>query len=257
MKLTDRQHQILEWARQEEHLEVEAIAVRFKMTPQTVRRDINTLCENGLLRRRYGGVSLPSTAVNLSFASRQVLNQFSKQLIASRLAALIPENASVYLGVGTTVEFVARELSEHRGLKVFTNNLDVASLLCKSPHIEVMVSGGQLRHNDHDVVGQEAMRFFTGFYADFGIIGSGSLDERNGLMDFDLREADISRTILENTRRRVLVSDQSKWDRKALAKVAAFSEIDLFVTDVLPEHKRAALPSSVEVMEVEASSTTR
>ena len=234
MKITERQQSILDWAQQSEHLEVDALVDRFGVTPQTIRRDINQLCESGLLRRRYGGVSLPSSVANLSFSSRQVLNHFAKQAIARRVAAMIPDNSSVYLGIGTTLEFVARELSRHQGLKVLTNNLNIASLLCGSPTIDVTVSGGQLRHNDHDVVGQETTRFFTDYYADYGLIGTGSLDPQRGLMDFDRREAQISRAILDNSRHRILVADVSKWERQALAKVAPFTALDWFVTDQSP-----------------------
>lgn len=252
MKLSTRQKAILEWARQVEHLEVDAIAARFDVTPQTVRRDINQLCEEGLLRRRYGGVSVPSSVTNLSFSSRQVLNQLAKQQIAARLAAQIPDNSSVYLGIGTTIEFVARELSEHEGLKVFTNNLNVASLLCNSPGVDVHVAGGRLRHNDHDVVGERTTGFFSEFCADFGIIGTGSLDPAYGLMDFELEEARVSQAILRNARRRMVVADQSKWDRQALARVVPFSQLDVLITDSLPEPHRQALPAEMLVVETEA-----
>lgn len=251
MKLTERQQAILEWVGQKEHLEIEEIADHFAVTAQTIRKDINQLCESGLLRRRYGGVSLPSSVVNLSVESRQILNQFAKQSIATRLASMIPENSSVYLGIGTTMEFVARELSQHKGLKVFTNNLNAASLLCNSPEVDVRVSGGQLRHSDHDLVGQETVEFYNRFHADFGIIGIGSMDAHGGLMDFDVHEAHVGQAIINNCRRRVLVADQSKWDRNALAKVARFEDIDLFVTDSIPEQKRSALPTGLQVIETE------
>ncbi|TGG90253.1 DeoR/GlpR transcriptional regulator [Natronospirillum operosum] len=251
MKLSTRQQTILDWARQDEHLEVDTLAERFEVSPQTIRKDINQLCESGLLRRRYGGVSLPSSVSNLSFSSRQVLNQLAKQAIASRLAAQIPDQSSVYLGIGTTIEFVARELSEHEGLKVFTNNLNVASLLCNSAGVDVQVAGGRLRHNDHDVVGERTTRFFGEFCADFGIIGTGSLDPAYGLMDFEIEEARVSQAILGNARRRILVADQSKWDRQALARVAPFDAIDLLITDTMPPSPRAALPPSVVVLETE------
>lgn len=248
MKLTERQQQILEWVRQEEHLAVETLASRFDVTPQTVRRDLNQLCEKGLLRRHYGGVSLPSSVTNQSFSSRQLLNQMAKQAIATCLAERIPDNSSVFLGVGTTVEFVARELSRHENLKVFTNNLNVASLLCSSPGIEVQVSGGQLRHNDHDVVGQATVDFFGSFRADYGVIGAGSLEPELGLLDFEVREAEISRAILDNARQRVLVADHSKWRRAALAKVCHFAQLDWLVTDQISAAARQHLPPSVQVM---------
>lgn len=253
MKLSERQTRILDWVRQEEHLEVEALAEAFGLTPQTIRRDLNPLCEAGLLRRRYGGVSLPSSSVNLSFRSRQVINAPAKRAIAAALAKRLPDDASVHLGIGTTMEFVARALLGRHHCKVLTNNLKVASVLCDSPGTEVIVSGGHLRHNDEDVVGEPSTNFFAGFCADYGVIGCGSLDPGRGLMDFDLREAEVSRAILANARRRVLIADHSKWDRQALARVADFSDIDLFITDRLAPHLRQALPTTLELIETEAA----
>lgn len=253
MKLTDRQQTILLWVRQAGHLEVELLAKRFEVTPQTIRRDINALCETGLLRRHYGGVSLPSATSNLPFASRQIINQNAKIQIAQRLAQHMPDGASVFLGIGTTVEFVARALADHQDLKILTNNLNVASLLCNSPSIEVRVAGGQLRHNDHDLVGEETTQFFNNFQVDYGVIGAGSLDADYGLMDFDVREAMISRAILGNARQRVLVADHSKWNRSALAKVAEFTELDLFFTDSLPRLGPDVLPKSLDVIEIETT----
>lgn len=253
MKLTDRQQTILQWVRQAGHLEVELLAEKLEVTPQTIRRDINALCETGLLRRHYGGVSLPSATSNLPFASRQIINQSAKLQIATALAQRIPDSASVYLGIGTTVEFAARALANHQHLKVLTNNLNVASLLCSSPKIEVIVAGGQLRHNDHDLVGEETTGFFHQFRVDFGIIGTGSLDLNDGLLDFDRREASVSQAILANARERILLADHSKWDRPALARVAPFDALDLLITDVLPVRANGMLPQTLTVIETEGA----
>ncbi|WP_404364272.1 DeoR/GlpR family DNA-binding transcription regulator [Marinobacter sp.] len=248
MKLTERQNLILQRVRRENHVEVENVARQFQVTSQTIRKDINRLCELGLLRRRYGGVSLPLSMSNVSVTSRRGLNQFAKQAMAAALAGYIPEDASVYLGVGSSVEFVARELSAHSSLKVLTNNLSVVSALSGNPGIEVLVSRGSLRHNDLDLVGHHTVEFFNDFRVDFGVIGTGSLDTTDGLMDFDERESEISRAILANSRQRILVADQSKWERAASIKVAPFSGIDLFITDSIPDDKRNALPAELKVI---------
>ncbi len=248
MGAKERQHSILEWARAQEHVEVEDIARRFGVTPQTIRRDINKLCEQGLLRRRYGGVSLPSNASNSPIGDRKVRNIEAKQLIAATVAAAIPEHATVSLGVGSTIELVARALIHHRSLRILTNNLSVASALASNEGIEVIVSGGQYRHNDHDVVGPEVTNFFSSFVTDFGIISTGSMDLQNGLMDYDIREAEVSRAIIANTRSRLLAADHSKWSLNAVCKVASFRYIDRFYTDEIAPDHQAGLPTSVEVI---------
>lgn len=249
MGAKERQYSILEWVREQEHVEVEDIARRFGVTTQTIRRDINRLCEQGLLRRRYGGVSLPTSASKSPMGEHPIHNLQAKQKMARRVAADIPENATVSLGVGSSIELVAQALIHHKSLRILTNNLSVASALSGNSGIEVIVSGGQYRHNDHDVVGPEVTNFFSSFITDYGIISTGSMDLEHGLMDYDIREAEVSRAIISNTRARLLVADRSKWTLNSHCKVASFKYVDRFYTDVLPDSKRPGLPESVDAIE--------
>lgn len=251
MSAKERQRCILEWVHEQEHVEVEDIAQRFGVTTQTIRRDINKLCEQGVLRRRYGGVSLPAKAAP-SFAAIQddkVPNLFAKQQMAKRVAADIPEGATVSLGTGTTVEVVAQALIYHRSLRILTNNLSVAAAVSGNPGIEVIVSGGIYRHNHQDVVGPEVTSFFSSFTTDFGIISAGSIDQENGLMDYEIGEAEVSRAIIANTQTRMLVADQSKWGLNSNCKIASLKYVDRFYTDTLPNRQKAMLPSSIIITE--------
>lgn len=253
MGAKERQKNILEWVHRQKHVEVEDIAQRFGVTTQTIRRDINHLCEQGLLRRRYGGVSLPASKGEPPARKAQVRHLAAKWQIARRVAADIPENATVSLGVGSTIELVAQALIHHTSLRILTNNLSVASALSGNSGIEVIVSGGQYRHNHHDVVGPEVTNFFSSFTTDFGIISTGSMDQQHGLMDYDISEAEVSRAIIANTRGRLLAADHSKWNISSRCKVASFNYVDRLYTNVMIERKRAGLPSSLEIIECNES----
>lgn len=249
MSAKERQKSILQWVHEQQHVEVDDIARRFGVTTQTIRRDINRLCEQGLLRRRYGGVSLPVNSAQNATDDGLVRNIATKQRMAERVAKDIPEGATVSLGVGSTIECIAQALIHHQSLRILTNNLSVAAALSANPGIEVIVSGGQYRHKDHDVVGPEVTNFFSSFITDFGIISTGSMDLENGLMDYDIREAEVSRAIIANTRVRLLVADQSKWTLNSHCKVASFKYVDRFYTDALPQAKADALPDSIKIIE--------
>lgn len=240
MSLSERQNQILNWVQQVDYLSIETLVERFDVSSQTIRKDVNHLAELHLIRRQHGGIALMSTAENLPFDNRQYLNGNAKQKIADTLVAQIPDGASLILGVGTTVEYVAKALANHKDLQVFTNNLTVAGILCAFPSIQVRVAGGKLRHSHRDLVGVDTVEFLRQFYFDFGIIGCGGLDEEMGILDFDPEEAAISRVIIDQSRNTVLVCDQHKWGRKAMARVKSFNHINQFVTDVVTE-KQAEL----------------
>ena len=247
MSARERQNIILDWVREEHHVDVDSISDRFGVTPQTIRRDINLLCEQGLLRRRYGGVSIPTAThppvANLSISS---LEQAYKRM-AEEVSKQIPNGASVSLGGGEAIVHVSTALLNHRSLKVLTNSLAVASALSSNSEIDVIVSGGQYRHANNDVVGPEVTNFFSSFFSDFGIISSGSIDPLHGLMDFDIREAEANRAIISNTRTKILIADQQKWQVKAMCKVATFKYIDLFFTDQLQQSVAENLPETVQV----------
>ena len=255
MGAIDRQKSILDWVNEQKHVEVEDIAQRFGVTTQTIRRDINKLCEQGLLRRRYGGVSLPASAAAPPIETPQVRHFAEKQEMAQRVAQDIPEGATVSLGVGSTTQLVARALIHHQSLRILTNNLGVASALSANSGIDVIVSGGQYRHNHHDVVGPEVTAFFSSFITDFGIISTGSMDPQHGLMDYDIREAEVSRAIIANTRTRLLVADHNKWTRSSHCKVATFKYVDRFYTDIMDDRQRRGLPDSLEIIECVSSTS--
>lgn len=233
MSLSERQNQILNWVQQVDDLSIETLVERFDVSSQTIRKDVNYLAELHLIRRQHGGITLMSTAENLPFDNRQYLNGGAKQKIAEALVTQIPDGASLILGVGTTVEYVAKALENHKDLQVFTNNLTVAGILCAFSSIQVRVAGGKMRHSHRDLVGVETVEFLRQFYFDFGIIGCGGLDENMGILDFDPEEAAISRVIIEQSRNAVLVCDQHKWGRKAMARVKPFSHINQFFTDIV------------------------
>ena len=139
---------------------VEQLADTLGVTLQTVRRDVQRLADEGLLARFHGGVRVPnSTVENIAYRQREVLNAAGKARIARAVAAAVPDGCSLMLNIGTTVEAIARELVTHRGLRVITNNLNVASILSANPQCEVIVVGGVVRARDRGIVGEAAMDF--------------------------------------------------------------------------------------------------
>ncbi len=234
MKLSVRQSEILAQLQAHSKLDVELLAERYSVSPQTIRKDMNRLCEQGLARRVHGGINLPARTHNVSFNSRVVINAPVKRAIARALARHIPDGASLFMGIGTTVAHAAHALLEHRGLRVLTNNLDVVTVFCGHPEIEVLVSGGRLRHSDRDLAGEPVTRFIEQYQVDYALLGCGGLDIQAGLLEFDPLEADISRAAIRNARRRILLADRSKWQREAMVKVAPIREIDLLISDSLP-----------------------
>jgi DeoR family glycerol-3-phosphate regulon repressor len=167
---------------------IETLAQAFSVTPQTIRRDIHTLSKKGLLYRYHGGAAIPTSTENVAYKERKVLCFREKQKIAQLLAQQIPDNASLFINIGTTTEAIAHALGNHKRLRVITNNLNVASIMSANEKFEVIVAGGLVRHRDQGIIGEATIDFISQFKVDYGIIGISGIDLDGTLLDFDYRE---------------------------------------------------------------------
>jgi DeoR family glycerol-3-phosphate regulon repressor len=119
--LTSRQHEIIALARAQGRVEVEELAGRFAVTPQTIRKDLNDLCDRRLMSRVHGGAVVSSGVENVAYQARRLIAQSEKRAIGTAAARLLPNNSSLFINIGTTTEEVARSLRDHDGLLVITN----------------------------------------------------------------------------------------------------------------------------------------
>jgi len=214
------------------------ITDRFGVTVQTIRKDLNELSERGLVRRVHGGIKAPGSDVNVSFNNRTIMNLEAKQNIARKVVELLPENTSIFLGIGTTPQQVAKALIDHPGLTVVTNNINVALTLCKNPRIQTHLAGGKVRPNDEDLMGPDTTEFLQKFNIQYGIFGVGGLNTKGQLLDFSPEEASISQSIIKNSEERILIADCSKLNRYAPVVTSLLSEIDVLIMDVITEPLR-------------------
>lgn len=230
-----RQSLLLDEVRARGSASVEALAERFAVTLQTVRRDVKLLSDAGLLARFHGGVRVPSsTTENIEYLQRQLLNEGAKQQIARAIAAAVPAGCSLIINIGTTTEAIARELLHKKGLRVITNNLNVAAILSGNPDCEVIVAGGVVRSRDRGIVGEVTVDFIQQFRVDIGLIGISGIEPDGSLRDFDYREVKVARAIIEHSREVWVAADQSKFNRPAMVELARLDQIDALYTDAPP-----------------------
>lgn len=232
--ITPRQQEILDQAKQQGHVDVEDLAESFDVTPQTIRRDLNELCEQNYLGRVHGGAVYISGVTNFAYNSRRLLAVEEKHKIGKAAAALIPDNASVILNIGTTTEQVAISLCNHVGLMAITNNINIANILLESSDAEVFIAGGMARRSDGGIIGDSAVEFMKQFKVDYAIIGVSAIDQDGTLLDFDAREVSVSKTIIEHARTVILVTDAMKFERNAPIRIGNLSQINTLVVDAMP-----------------------
>ena len=230
-----RQAQLVEEVQRRGTVSVEALAEQFGVTLQTVRRDVKLLTDAGLLARFHGGARVPSsTTENLAYRQRQLLNEQAKQRIARAVARAVPNDCSLIINIGTTAEAIARALLHHKGLRVITNNLNVAAVLSGNRDCEVIVAGGVVRARDRGIIGEVTIDFIQQFKVDIGLIGISAIEADGTLRDFDYREVKVARAIIGQSREVWLAADHSKFNRPAMVEVGRLEQVDMLFTDAEP-----------------------
>ena len=244
----DRHEKIYQLILSKGFVTIENLAEEFKMTPQTIRRDINMLSDEGMIVRYHGGAG-PSSTENMEYNQRKVLYLKEKQEIAKLVAKHIPNNASLFINIGTTTEEISKALCNHQRLRVITNNLNVATILSRNENFEIITTGGLIRHRDGGIIGPLTIDCIQQFRVDIGIIGISGIDMDGTLLDFDYREVRASRAIIDNSRKVFLAADHTKFGRNAMVHLGNISDIDAMFTDRQPPAalRKILKEASVEV----------
>ncbi len=247
MYLSPRHSEIVQMAKDSGRVLVDDLATHFNVTPQTIRKDLNDLCDQRLLTRIHGGALFPSGIENMEYEARRQIAAEEKEAIGRAAARLIPDNASLFINIGTTTEAVSNALLDHSGLMVITNNINVANRMRVYPSIEVVIAGGVVRGSDGGVVGEAAVDFIKQFKVDYAVIGVSAIDHDGALLDFDFREVKVAQAIIETARKTILVADAMKFGRTAPVRIGHLEQIDIFVTDEPPPPAIAAICSAAGV----------
>ena len=211
MTLPLRQSEIVKLAHSLGRVTVDDLARRFEVSAQTIRKDLNDLCERRALSRVHGGAVVASGVENLTYAARRFVAAAEKRAIGARGGGAHPQRLfAVHQHRHDDRGSRARARS-HEGLLVITNNLNVAMQLYPHPRIEVIVAGGSVRRADGAVVGEASNKLIQQFKVDFAVVGASAIDEDGALLDFDYREVQAAQAIIANARHVILVADSTKF----------------------------------------------
>lgn len=199
---------------------IEALSERFGVSAQTVRRDIIALSDAGRLQRFHGGAGPVEgeEATRLDYSAKRQINRPEKGAIGKAAAALVPDRATVYLDVGTTVEACAGYLAQRRGFTIFTNSMPAAVKFDPAEH-QVFVLGGRMAGRDGSLVGSDAVEMLRSVQLDYALIACSGIDPAGRVMDFDLEKIAIKKAAMASAGQSHLLATQSKFGRTALAMI--------------------------------------
>ncbi|MFK7940904.1 MAG: DeoR/GlpR family DNA-binding transcription regulator [Roseovarius sp.] len=215
-------------------MSVGALAERLGVSMQTIRRDLDELCEGDTLLRRHGRIELNARHRNTPFGQRAATNPIGKQEIGEAAARLIPDGATLFISIGSTPLSVARALRRRTNLTVITNNLSAAMALSDEVSNRIILPGGELRLPDLDILGDDVVTFFGRYRADFAVFGSAGVATDGSLLEFHAAEVRARERIRENAQTSLLVLDATKFGRTAPAAGENIRDVDRVVLDRKP-----------------------
>ncbi|WP_112310964.1 DeoR/GlpR family DNA-binding transcription regulator [Pseudogemmobacter bohemicus] len=223
------------------------LATLLCVSAETIRRDVKLLATRGEIVRMHGMVGLASALREAPYDRRMRENRLAKDVVARRAAATIRDGDSVMLDCGTTTSLLARALLQHHQLTVVTNSSDIARTLATVNGNQVYMAGGRLRSDSGASFGVSAIDFVSRFSVDHAVISAGAIDALTGVMDYDLEEAEFAHAVLRCGRRRVVVTDATKFGVQGLVQVCGFGSIDEVICDTPPPGDLAAALAAAEV----------
>ncbi|MEU3188356.1 DeoR/GlpR family DNA-binding transcription regulator [Streptomyces sp. NPDC006923] len=252
MASTDRLRQITESVRERGQQSVAELAARTGASEMTIRRDLETLADQGVLERYRGGArSLLLRGEEPPFALRAGEGLDAKRRIAAEVAGLISDGESVVLDSGTTCLEVARVLRDRR-LTVMPLSLHAANALTGGERLRLLLPGGEPRPGELALTGPLTEASLAALRFDTAVVGCCGLTAADGLTAYDLADAAIKRAAIASARRVIAVAETAKFSRTALAFVAPASALDAVVTeeDAPREELDAMAASGVTVRRV-------
>jgi DeoR family transcriptional regulator, aga operon transcriptional repressor len=242
-----RRQQLLDFVRHHEFARIQDLARQLGVSEVTVRSDIDILARAGGIRRvRGGAMRVVETVPEVVYEARVSSHQREKRAVGLAAAAMLSSGDSVILDVGTTAMAVADAIVDRQdliNLTVFTPGLNIALALERAiPRIEVVVTGGTLRPQQHSLVGPNSTLILEQIRATFGFLGCNGIDPSHGIVGLSLSDVALKQAILKASRTSVIVTDASKFSQTSLVRVCGFEDIDMVLTAGAPD------PISVEAV---------
>jgi len=228
----DRQKQILSLLTRQGRLSVADIVEQFSISKATARRDLESLASQGKAQRVHGGaIPVEQAPPELPILEREGEQTDEKNRIGRATAEMIADKETVFLGSGTTVLEVARNLRDRKNLTVITNSLPVLNMLAGAKEVTVISLGGILRDSELSFIGHITEQAMAELRTDKVIIGARAVSLEHGLTNDYLPETLTDRAILKVGREVILVADHSKINRVSTTFLAPLTDVHKLVTD--------------------------
>lgn len=239
MLAIERRNEILQRLQTERRVVVSELSKVYKVSEETIRRDLEKLENDGYVIKSYGGAVLnENTNIDLPFNVRKNTNVVGKQKIAEILRDMVKDGESLMLDSSSTAVFIAKALKEEkRNLTIITNSIEIIIELFDAQDWRVLSTGGLAMEGSFALVGPQTDNMLSGYHVDKAVVSCKGFDMENGITDSNELHARNKKTMLERADKGILAVDSSKFDYTAFTKIGNLSDVSTIITDTRPEEK--------------------
>ncbi len=246
----DRQQKILELLNDNGSMKIREFAKTFQVSRETIRRDLLYLSKKKLLKKSHGGAIASN---NYEFDTVPLENRINKNTglkmkLCQKAIEYMPANSVVYLDTGSTIHCLAQLLSQMSGYTIVTASLNAAITLIKSKN-RTLITGGQLNPITMAIDGLQTIDFLNKIKVDTAFLGTNGFEQHNGPSGTDFSDAQTKKTIIQNSRINIVISESKKASFSALVQYTSWRNINYFITDSdLPPETRTKLEELTNVI---------
>lgn len=232
MLAVERRKTILQMLQANEIVTVLELSKKLNVTEETIRRDLEKLEKDNLLRRTHGGAVLnESTTVDLPFSLREVTNIENKKSIGKAVAELINDGDTIMFDSSSTALQTASFIKDKKHITVITNSVNVVVQLANSNDCQVISTGGILKKNSLSFTGHWAEKVLENYNVNLAIISCKGVDMEKGITESNQMEAEVKKQMVKTAKKTVLVVDHTKFDKVSFVKLLPFNKINTIITD--------------------------
>ncbi|WP_371296364.1 DeoR/GlpR family DNA-binding transcription regulator [Ruminococcus sp.] len=236
MLAIERRNAILEKLQAERRVVVSELSQIYKVSEETIRRDLEKLENDGFAIKSYGGAVINENAnVDLPFNIRKKRNVISKQKIAEVISSRIKDGTSIMLDASSTAVYIAKALKERKNLTLITNSIEILIEMFDTPNVNVLSTGGAMREGSFALVGPQTDKMLNSYHVDMAIVSAKGFDLETGMTDTEELHANNKKTMLHAGREKVLAVDSSKFGKTAFTEIGTLEDISMVVTDAKPD----------------------
>jgi len=238
MLAIERKNQILTILQEDKRVLVSDLSLRFEVSEETIRRDLEKLENEGYVVKTYGGAVIKeNNNIDLPYFIRKNRNVISKQRIGELAAELVNDGESIMLDASSTAVFIAKKLKAKKNITLITSSIEILFELADVTGWKVISTGGEMKDGTLSLVGSKTESMIKSYNVDKAFISCKGFEINSGITDPNDLIASVKIAMFSSAKEKILAIDSSKFDMVSFVKIATSKEVDIVITDKKPDDK--------------------